>query len=122
MDKQLSRRELRQKRHQRVRTKVRGVPDRPRLSIFRSLHHVYAQVVDDVAGRTLAAASSTDPDLRKNHKSGSSAAAATAVGKTIAQRAREKGIESVVFDRGGFPYHGRIKAVAEAAREAGLKF
>jgi large subunit ribosomal protein L18 len=122
MDKQLSRRELRQKRHQRVRTKVRGVPDRPRLSIFRSLHHVYAQVIDDVAGRTLASASSTDEDLRKNHKSGSSAAAAAAVGKTIAQRAREKGIESVVFDRGGFPYHGRIKAVAEAAREAGLKF
>src|SRR6266852_586520 len=99
----------RQKRHVRVRTQIAGTPGRPRLAVFRSLHHIYAQVIDDAAGRTLAAASTTD-------------AAATAVGKAIAARAKERGIDAVVFDRGGFPYHGRIKAVAEAAREAGLKF
>ncbi len=112
----------RQKRHVRVRTQIAGTPGRPRLAIFRSLHHIYAQVIDDAAGRTLAAASTADADLRKSVKSSSSAAAATAVGKAIAAKAKERGIDTVVFDRGGFPYHGRIKAVAEAAREAGLKF
>jgi large subunit ribosomal protein L18 len=112
----------RQKRHGRVRIQIAGTPTRPRLAVFRSLHHIYAQVIDDAAGRTLAAASTTDAELRKGVKAGSSAAAAAAVGKAIAARAKERGIEAVVFDRGGFPYHGRIKAVAEAAREAGLKF
>jgi large subunit ribosomal protein L18 len=112
----------RQKRHVRVRTQIAGTPTRPRLAVFRSLHHIYAQVIDDAAGRTLAAASTTDADVRKGVKSGSSSAAAAAVGKAIAARAKERGIEAVVFDRGGFPYHGRIKAMAEAAREAGLKF
>src|SRR5437870_1011142 len=91
-------------------------------STFRSLHHVYAQVIDDASGRTLAAASTTDADLRKALKSPSSAAGAAAVGKSIAERALKSGIETVVFDRGGFPYHGRVKALAEAARGAGLKF
>jgi len=112
----------RQKRHVRVRTQVAGTAARPRLAVFRSLHHLYAQVIDDAAGRTLAAASTVDADLRKGVKSTSGSAAAAAVGKTIAARARERGIEAVVFDRGGFPYHGRVKAMAEAAREAGLKF
>lgn len=112
----------RRKRHLRVRTQVAGTAARPRLAVFRSLHHIYAQVIDDAAGRTLAAASSADADLRRSVKSTSSAAAAAAVGKAIAGRARERGIEAVVFDRGGFPYHGRIKAMADAAREAGLKF
>jgi len=112
----------RQKRHVRLRTQVAGTAVRPRLAVFRSLHHLYAQVIDDGAGRTLAAASTRDADLRPAVKSTSSTAAAAAVGKAIATRARERGIEAVVFDRGGFPYHGRIKAMADAAREAGLKF
>ncbi len=112
----------RQKRHLRVRTQVAGTATRPRLAVYRSLHHLYAQVIDDAAGRTLAAASTSDAELRKSLKSTSAAAAAAAVGKAIAARARERGIEAVVFDRGGFPYHGRIKLMAEAAREAGLKF
>ncbi|HYM50744.1 MAG TPA: 50S ribosomal protein L18 [Candidatus Limnocylindrales bacterium] len=116
------RRAARVKRHVRVRTKVRGASTRPRLSIFRSVHHLYAQVIDDSVGRTLVAASSVEPDLRKAASSTSGAAAAAAVGKSIAERARQRGIEVVVFDRGGFPYHGRIKAAAEAARAAGLKF
>ena len=122
MNRQTDRRAARIKRHVRVRTKLRGAGGRPRLSVFRSLHHVYAQVIDDVRGRTLAAASTVEPDLRKGLGSTSGAAAAAAVGKSIAERARGKGVEVVVFDRGGFPYHGRIKAVAEAARAAGLKF
>ena len=116
------RRGTRIRRHTRLRTNLRGGPKRPRLAVFRSLHHVYAQLIDDASGRTLAAASTMDADLRKNLKSPSSAEGAAAVGKSIAQRAREAGIETVVFDRGGFPYHGRIKALAEAARNAGLKF
>jgi len=116
------RRVARDRRHGRVRKVVSGTPARPRLAVFRSLHHVYAQVIDDVSGRTLAAASTTDGALRKSLKSPSSAEGAAAVGKSIAERARQAGIETVVFDRGGFPYHGRIKALAEAARSAGLKF
>ena len=122
MNKQPDRRSARHKRHVRVRVKVRGVTARPRLSIFRSLHHVYAQVIDDTRGRTLVAASTVEPEVRKALSSTSGAAAATAVGKSIAERARGQGIEVVVFDRAGFPYHGRIKAVADAARAAGLKF
>jgi len=112
----------RQQRHVRVRSQVAGTAARPRLAVFRSLHHLYAQVIDDAAGRTLAAASTVDAELRKGIKSTSGAAAAAAVGKAIAARARERGIDAVVFDRGGFLYHGRIKALAEAARQAGLKF
>jgi large subunit ribosomal protein L18 len=122
MNKQTDRRAARIKRHVRVRTKISGAGARPRLSIFRSLHHVYAQVIDDVKGRTLVAASTVEPELRQGLSSTSGAAAAAAVGKSIADRARGKGIEVVVFDRGGFPYHGRVKAVADAARAAGLKF
>jgi large subunit ribosomal protein L18 len=122
MNKQTDRKDARQLRHLRLRTKIRGTQARPRLSVFRSLHHLYAQVIDDGVGRTLAAASTTDADLRKSLKSSASAEAAGAVGKSIAERARKQGIESVVFDRGGFPYHGRIKSVADAARAAGLKF
>jgi large subunit ribosomal protein L18 len=122
MNKQPDRRGGRLKRHVRVRLKVRGQATRPRLTIFRSLHHVYAQVIDDSVGRTLAAASTADPDMRKALKSTSGAAAAAAVGKSIAERARRLGVDTVVFDRGGFPYHGRVKAMADAARAAGLKF
>ena len=122
MYKQADRQRTRIRRHVRLRTHLEGGPKRPRLAIFRSLHHVYAQVIDDVSGRTLAAASTTDGALRKSLKSPSSTEGAAAVGKSIAERAREAGIETVVFDRGGFPYHGRIKALAEAARSAGLKF
>jgi large subunit ribosomal protein L18 len=122
MNKQADRRNTRIRRHVRLRTHLDGGPTRPRLAVFRSLHHVYAQVIDDVSGRTLAAASTTDGALRKSLKSPSSAEGAAAVGTSIAQRARQAGIENVVFDRGGFPYHGRIKVLAEAARSAGLKF
>jgi large subunit ribosomal protein L18 len=96
--------------------------ERPRLAVFRSQGHVYAQVIDDDAGRTLCAASSLDKDLRAKSKRGGNVEAAKAVGSLIASRAREKGIVAVVFDRGGFQYHGRVKALADAAREAGLKF
>ncbi len=122
MNKPTNRRATRIRRHVRLRTNLEGGATRPRLAIFRSLHHVYAQIIDDASGRTLAAASSTDADLRKALKSPSNAAGAAAVGKSIAERALKSGIETVVFDRGGFPYHGRVKALAEAARGAGLKF
>jgi large subunit ribosomal protein L18 len=122
MNKQPDRRAGRIRRHVRLRTNLEGGPRRPRLAIFRSLHHVYAQVIDDASGRTLAAASTTDADLRKALKSASSKEGAAAVGKSIAERALKAGIETVVFDRGGFPYHGRIRSLAEAARSAGLKF
>ena len=122
MNRQPDRRRARGKRHIRVRTKIRGTAQRPRLAVFRSLHHLYAQLIDDDMGRTLAAAASTDPELRPSLRSPSGSEGAAAVGKRIAERARQHGVEAVVFDRGGFPYHGRVKAMAEAAREAGLKF
>lgn len=122
MNKVPDRRGTRIRRHVRLRTHLEGGPKRPRLAVFRSLHHLYAQIIDDASGRTLAAASTTDADLRKTLKSPSNAAGAAAVGKSIAERALKSGIENVVFDRGGFPYHGRVKALAEAARTAGLKF
>lgn len=109
----------RQKRHLRVRNRVAGTAERPRLNVFRSLAHIYAQVIDDDKGMTLAAASSLDKDF--NGKGGN-IAAAKAVGAAIAKKALEKGITEVVFDRGGYIYHGRIAALAEAAREGGLKF
>ena len=110
--------EARGRIHLRIRKKVVGTEARPRLAVFRSLKHIYAQVIDDGNGRTMAAASSREKGLTGGGKK----EGAAGVGKLIASRCREKGIESVVFDRGGFKYHGRIKALAEAAREAGLKF
>ena len=118
----LSRNEHRQRIHLRVRTRVTGTSERPRLCVYRSNGHIYAQVVDDRSGRTLASASSLDPDTRKELKGGSNVAAAKVIGKKIAERTRAAGIEQVVFDRGGYMYHGRVEALAAAAREAGLKF
>ncbi len=109
----------RRHRHRRVRSRVTGDSSRPRLCVYRSLRHVYAQVVDDGAGRTLAAASSAEPNAAAK---GSNRASAAAVGKVIAQRAVAAGIKQVVFDRGGYLYHGRVQALADAAREAGLEF
>ena len=114
--------DIRSRLHSRIRKKLSGTPDRPRLAVFRSQSHIYAQVIDDDAGRTLCAASSLDKDLRTEAKRGANVASAKKVGQLIANRAKEKGIEAVVFDRGGFQYHGRIKALADAAREGGLKF
>lgn len=110
------------RRHLRVRLRVFGTQARPRLSVYRSKTHVYAQIIDDTAGRTLAAASSLDPELRQGLKSGGTTDAAKAVGKLLASRAKAANIVAVVFDRGGRLYHGRIKALAEASREGGLKF
>jgi large subunit ribosomal protein L18 len=104
--------------HKRIRRKLRGSTERPRLAIYRSLNHIYAQVIDDVEGQTLVSASTTEKDLRGS--SGGNVEAARRVGKTIAERAIAKGISSVVFDRGGYLYHGRIKALTDAAREGGL--
>ena len=107
------------RRHQRVRGKVSGTAERPRLSVFRSENNIYAQIIDDVNGVTLASASSLDKAIEGY---GGNVTAASAVGKLIAERALAKGIENVVFDRGGYLYHGRVKALAEGAREGGLKF
>ncbi len=104
--------------HKRIRRKVKGSTTRPRLAIYRSLNHIYAQVIDDEQGRTLASASSTEKDLRGN--TGGSVEAAERIGRAIAERARAAGINHVVFDRGGYLYHGRVKALTDAAREAGL--
>ncbi len=112
--------ELRRRRHARVRKKVRGSADRPRLAVFRSNKHISAQLIDDDAGRTLAAATSVEPVLRE--AGGGNAEAARAVGALVATRAKEQGITTVVFDRGGFAFHGRVAALAEAARAEGLEF
>jgi large subunit ribosomal protein L18 len=114
--------DIRQRIKARIRKKLAGTTARPRLAVFRSQSHIYAQVIDDDAGRTLATASSLDKELKAGMKRGGNTAAAQAVGKLVAQRAQEKGVTAVVFDRGGFQYHGRVKALADAAREAGLKF
>jgi large subunit ribosomal protein L18 len=111
---------LRARRHHRVRKKVTGTPDRPRLAVYRSNKHVVAQVIDDATGRTLAAASTMEKDLRSG-ATGNKQAAAT-VGRLVGERAKAAGVTRVVFDRGGFLYHGRVAAVADAAREAGLEF
>jgi len=118
----LKKHSLRIKRHTRVRKKVNGTTERPRLAVFRSVNHIYAQIIDDTRGVTLAAASSVEPALKGDLKSGGNIAAAQRVGALIAERAKEKGIERVVFDRGGFLYHGRVRNLAEAAREGGLDF
>jgi large subunit ribosomal protein L18 len=120
MQTQLNRDETRRRIHTRIRRKVRGTAERPRLAVFRSLKHIYAQVIDDRSGRTIAAASSSEKAA--SVKSGGNVDGAKAIGKLVAERAKEKGVTAVVFDRGGFLYHGRIKALAEAAREAGLEF
>jgi len=117
-----SRREVRDKKRIRVRKKVFGTPERPRLNVFRSLNHIYAQLVDDESGRTLCAASTLSPQLRGKLKTGGNVEAARAVGELIAQIAIEKGITNVVFDRAGYLYHGRVKALAEGARAGGLQF
>ncbi len=108
--------------HLRIRTRVRGRVQAPRLNVFRSLQHIYAQIVDDARGHTLVAASSRDKEVRQTLKSGGNVAASKVVGQALARRAKAAGIERVVFDRGGYAYHGRVKALADAAREAGLKF
>lgn len=118
----ISRKEQNQRRHRRIRKKVQGTPERPRLAVFRSNLHIYAQVIDDVAQHTLAAASSLEPSLKEQFSYGSNCEASAAVGKLIAEKALAQGIEKVVFDRGGNLYHGRVRALAEAAREAGLQF
>jgi large subunit ribosomal protein L18 len=115
-----ARHEIRDRVHERIRSKVRGTTERPRLAVFRSLKHIYAQVIDDVHGRTLVSASSAEKS--SNLKSGGNLAGAKEIGKLVAGRAKEKGITKVVFDRGGYLYHGRVKALAESAREAGLEF
>ncbi|HEY8342021.1 MAG TPA: 50S ribosomal protein L18 [Calditerricola sp.] len=117
-----SRNEMRKKRHLRVRKKVFGTPERPRLNVFRSNKHIYAQIIDDLKGHTLVAASTLDKELRDQIENGGNVEAAAKVGALVAKRALEKGITKVVFDRGGYKYHGRVKALAEAAREAGLEF
>ncbi|GMV84357.1 MAG: 50S ribosomal protein L18 [Dehalococcoidia bacterium] len=112
----------RQRRHARVRKSVAGTPARPRLNVFRSAQHIYAQVIDDVAGHTLAAASDADKALAGEVKGKNKTERAAVVGKAIAERAKANGVSLVVFDRGGYKYHGRVQALADAAREAGLGF
>ena len=119
MVKSIDRKMERDRRHLRVRKKISGTPERPRLCVYRSNHHLYAQIIDDVAGNTLVAASTLDKEVKNKH---SNKEAAKEVGKLIAKRALDKKIETVVFDRGGYVYHGVVKELAEAAREGGLKF
>jgi large subunit ribosomal protein L18 len=118
----VDRNKARKIRHLRVRKRVSGTPERPRLNVFRSNKHIYAQVIDDVNGRTLVSASTLDKELRDSITNGGNVEAARKVGALVAKRALEKGIKTVVFDRGGYLYHGRVAALADAAREAGLEF
>ncbi len=120
MIKQISKNEIRLRIHKRIRRKVAGTAERPRLAVFRSVAHIYAQLIDDRDGKTLVAASTVEKTEAK--AAGGNVAAAKLVGKLVADRAKEKGIQKVVFDRGGYLYHGRVKALADAAREAGLEF
>jgi large subunit ribosomal protein L18 len=134
MIQKVEKKKIRSRVHKRIRQKLRGTAERPRLAVFRSVAHIYAQVIDDAQGKTLVAASSVAKDAKparaakggkttKTSKtSGGNVAAAMAIGKLVAERAKQKGIAKVVFDRGGYPYHGRVKALAEAARAAGLEF
>jgi large subunit ribosomal protein L18 len=119
MIRKIEKKKIRSRIHARIRRKLRGTAERPRLAVFRSVAHIYAQVIDDAAGATLASASTVD---KGGKTKGGNLAAATAIGKLVAERAKEKGIQKVVFDRGGYQYHGRIKALADAARTAGLEF
>ena len=123
MDKNQRKTRRRQRAHGRLRQRIAGTPERPRLSVYKSLRYVYVQLIDDLGGRTLAAASSQEPEVRSGLEGGpASRVAARRVGEVIAGRAREKGIAKVVFDRGGYIYHGKIKEVAEGARAGGLEF
>lgn len=115
-------REQRERRHRRLRVKVQGTTERPRLNVYRSLEHIYAQVIDDTQGHTMASASTLDADVKKAIDGKNKSDAAKVVGKIIADRAKAAGISKVVFDRGGNRYHGRVKALADGAREAGLEF
>ncbi len=117
-----NRREAREARHRRIRKRVSGTPERPRLAVFRSHQHIYAQLVDDVAGRTLVAASTVEPELTKRVQNLTPLEAARVVGEAVAERSKAKGFSRVVFDRGGYLYHGRIQALAEGARQNGLEF
>ncbi|NLN78082.1 MAG: 50S ribosomal protein L18 [Armatimonadetes bacterium] len=118
----LKKEELRRKRHRRLRNRVIGTAEKPRLNVFRSLLHIYAQVIDDATGNTLVSASSLDKDIKAQAKNGGDIPSAELVGELVGKRAAEKGIKEVVFDRGGYQYHGRVAALADGAREAGLKF
>ena len=117
-----SKAEMRAKKHMRIRNRVSGTSERPRLAVFRSNNHMYAQIIDDVAGNTLVAASTAEKEVKAELEKTNNVDAAAYVGTVVAKRAIEKGIKEVVFDRGGFLYHGKIEALAEAAREAGLEF
>jgi len=112
----------RKRRHSRVRAKISGIDSRPRLCVFRSFHHIYAQVIDDAKGNTLASASTLEPEIKAEAQGKAKTGRAELVGSLVAKRALSKGIKQVVFDRGGYKYHGRVKALAEAARQAGLEF
>ena len=122
MIKVVSKNATRERVHRRIRRRVEGRTEVPRLNVYRSLSHIYANVIDDTRGQTVVSASTVDKEVRKTMKSGGNVAAAKAVGKIVAERAKQAGVTRVVFDRGGYTYHGRVKALAEAAREAGLKF
>ncbi|HHX87909.1 MAG TPA: 50S ribosomal protein L18 [Firmicutes bacterium] len=122
MIKKESRNISRKRRHRRIRHRIFGVQERPRLNVFRSTKHIYAQIIDDREGRTLASASTLEPQLQEELADAGNLEAAKKVGELIARRALDRGIKEVVFDRGGYLYHGRVKALAEAAREQGLKF
>lgn len=122
MIKKVDRNAARKVRHKRVRKKVFGTADRPRLNVFRSLNHIYVQIIDDEKGHTLVSASSLDPEIRNNVSDKTKKEVARMVGELAARRAQEKGIKKVVFDRGGYVYHGRVQEVAAGAREAGLEF
>jgi large subunit ribosomal protein L18 len=118
----VSKNRARKRVHARIRARLEGRPQAPRLNVFRSLNHIYAQIIDDTRGQTLVSASTVDKEVRQTVKSGGNLAAAQAVGKILAGRAKAAGISRVVFDRGGYPYQGRVKALASAAREGGLQF
>ncbi|HYY70318.1 MAG TPA: 50S ribosomal protein L18 [Terriglobales bacterium] len=123
---QIAKNEIRQRVHKRIRRKLCGTAERPRLNVYRSLNHIYAQLIDDMAGKTIVFANSREgagkPAAAAKKKTGGNVAAAKQVGKLLAERAKAKGVSKVVFDRGGYLYHGRVKALADAAREAGLQF
>ena len=122
MKKTHSARAARQRRHSRVRQRVAGTAERPRLAVFRSLNHIYAQIIDDTAGQTLVSATDLEVGVRSARDGKKKSEVAGLVGEALAKKAKEKGIEAVVFDRGGFKYHGRVKALAEAVRKGGLRF
>jgi large subunit ribosomal protein L18 len=122
MKPEVNRRKARMRRRKHIRKHLYGTPERPRLNVFRSLEHIYVQLIDDTVGNTLAAASTIDQEIREQMSGLSKTDQARIVGKTVAERAVAKGVKTVVFDRGGYKYHGRVKALAEAAREAGLDF